>query len=80
MRPDDVIGAYDLALRHLYGEEIANATEIYHSRGWYYLNLAQRFPDGSIGAIGRANAYRKKQILAMAATLNGRYHDKTSAA
>lgn len=60
---------YRLALRLLYGNEIADKTELYYSRGWYYVKLAQRISDDSVGTSGIANGHRAKQLDAMTAEL-----------
>lgn len=67
---------YRYALRLIYGHEIADKTELYTALGWYYVNLAHRCPDGSVGPIGIASSYRAKQIQAMADTLLNRLRHK----
>lgn len=59
----EICNNYIDTLRLLYGDEIANKSNIYYIRGWFYINLAQRFDDGSVGSIGPATAHRKKQVI-----------------
>ena len=67
--PDNILHQYYEAVRLLHGEERAEKSDIYYSNGWYYINLASRFPDGSVGTINPPNAYRKSQVIEMTATL-----------
>jgi len=72
MTPDELCKAYRDELRRLYGDERADKSRADHHRGWYYINEARRWPDGSCGIIGAASAYRKQQVLEMLAVLQGR--------
>ena len=63
---------YKIALRKLYGNEICDKSNIYFSGGWCYVNLARRFPDGSIGTLGEADGYKAIALLEMAKVLERR--------
>lgn len=67
-----VIDNYRAELLRLYGEDIAANTKLYQSRGWHYLNMARRFNDGSVGVLGRASCYRKRQLIEMTENLRKR--------
>lgn len=71
--PQKIITDYCAAVRRLYGDEIADKSEIYHEHGWFYVNLAKKFPDGSIGVSGYvADAFRRKKIVEMTEALKKR--------
>lgn len=61
--------------RKVYGAKITLESEFYSDSGWCYINLARRFPDGSIGTIGAANAYKAKEVLKMAEELGKRVRE-----
>ena len=71
-KPQDVMDAYRAELRRLYGDEIAKETILYYKRGWYYLSMARRHRDGSVGAFTWTTPHRKKAILEMIENLRGR--------
>jgi hypothetical protein len=65
--------AYLDALRAVHGDEIADETRCDYDKGWFYIDLAQRFSDGSIGTGGGiATAYRKNNVLEMTEELTRR--------
>lgn len=64
--PEIIIKRYREALKKDFGKEIVDESEIrYLGYGWYLVNIARRYPDGSIGAHSELNPqrYRKKQLL-----------------
>lgn len=63
--PKELCSTYREELRRLYGNKIADESRIYYGHGWYYINVAKEYPDGSIGCIGPAHAYRKNRVVAM---------------
>lgn len=68
-----IISDYREALRALYGDKIADKSDVYYLRGWIHINLAQRFPDGSMGAIGEAdNGRRASKVIEMTQVLLNR--------
>jgi len=72
-----VTNDYREALRALYGDKIANKSNIYYSGGWIYINIAQKFPDGSIGAVGIAdNGRRASKVIEMTQVLLNRVKAK----
>lgn len=72
-----VITDFRGALRALYGDKIADNSNIYYSGGWIYINIAQRFPDGSIGATGEADKGRRaSQVIKMTQVLLNRAKEK----
>jgi len=70
--PQTLIDNYREALRACYGDEIADKSRIDYSKGWFYVALARRFPDGSIGIIDPANGKRAKRIIEMTQVLLNR--------
>ena len=70
--PEQVMDSYRAELGRLYGEDFADRTEFYYDRGWYYLNVAKRTPDGSVGVWGLPTCYRKRQIVKMTENLSKR--------
>lgn len=46
----------------VYGKDIAAESRCSYSKGWFLVKIAQRFPDKSVGIIGEARSYRKKEI------------------
>lgn len=72
MTPEELCNAYRAELARLYGKERARKSKVSYGRGWYYIDVAQHFADGSIGTIGPTPAYRKRQILEMLEGLRGR--------
>lgn len=66
MTPDELCAAYRDALRGLYGDERADASRIDCGHGWYYVNVATRWPDGSFGTGSRrAFCVRKADLIDM---------------
>ena len=63
MKPQEVMDAYRAELRRLYGDEIADKTKLAYGRGWYYLNVATKYRDGSVGAIGPGDPMRKAELI-----------------
>ncbi len=63
--PEQVLQNYREALRKVYGNEIADKSNLYYARGWYYFSVARKYPDGSVGADSIADGRRKKQIIEM---------------
>jgi len=72
MIPFEVMDEYRAALRDLYGDEIAQKTVLFYNKGWFYLNLAIRQSDGSVGAIGPAWPFRAKELQQKTITLRKR--------
>lgn len=75
-----ILAEYRDQIRRLCGEERAKKSLIEYDRGWYYIELARKFPDGSIGIISDikgASAYRKTQVLLMIKNLKKRQPDFT---
>ena len=42
MTPNELCQAYRNELRRLYGDQVADASRVDHTRGWYYIGLARR--------------------------------------
>lgn len=77
MKPEDqkVIDDYREALRTVHGSDIANFSELQYERGWFYLNVARKYSDGSIGtdtSIFGNIAYRRKQVIKRTENLKSR--------
>lgn len=56
----------------LHGEKIAAKSKAYYHSGWYYIQVARRFGDGSVGTIGSTSAYRAVSIREMIINLRQR--------
>ena len=65
---------YHKAVMGLYGNEICDNSTMYSDGGWCYVNLAKRFPDGSVGTISsiNTNATRPSKLIQMAEELERR--------
>ena len=74
--PEEILQDYREALRKLYGDEIADKSNFYYAKGWYYISVAQRYPDKSCGASSIAYSRRKRQIIEMTRTLLERVEAK----
>lgn len=72
MNEQEVMNAYRAELRRLYGDEVADKTELHYARGWYYLNIARKFRDGSVGTLGKADAMRGSWLVKMTENLRTR--------
>jgi len=60
-------------VRKLYGDEIADDSIAHHHRGWYYVNLARRYKDGSVGVWpGAIPAIRRVRLAEMVTELERR--------
>lgn len=70
--PTQICDAYRAQLRRLYGDESADESYVDYSGGWFYINVAKRFPDGSVGKLSPTRAYRKQKVLQMIARLEER--------
>ena len=70
--PETVLNNYREALRRFYGDAKADASELYYWKGWYYVKLARKCPDGSYLTPGIADGKRKRQVIEMTETLLGR--------
>lgn len=46
------------------GEDRCNASKVWYSHGWFYLKIASRYPDGTVGSHRPAEPLRKKDLLA----------------
>jgi hypothetical protein len=61
--PEQTINGYREQLRRLYGDDVADKSELHYNRGWYYVNIARTFEDGSVGVLGAREAVRQKELL-----------------
>jgi hypothetical protein len=66
---DRLCAEYRQELARLYGADRAEKSRVDYHGGWYYISTARRWPDGSVGTLGRTSAYREKQVREMLATL-----------
>ncbi len=69
---EQILQHYREALRKLYGNEIANRSELYYKNGWYYISVARKCPDGSYFTPSIADGRRKKLIIEMTNNLLSR--------
>ena len=67
MSPEEILKEYRKLLADLNGKDIARKSDLYYRSGWYYLNIARKFEDGSIGILGIPSCYRKRELLEMIA-------------
>ena len=58
------------------GEARGEASRAWYSRGWFYLKIATRYPDGSVGCHRSAEPLRKKDVLARIELLRQRLNYK----
>jgi len=73
MTPNELCQAYRNELRRLYGDQVADASRVDYGRGWYYIGVARRFGDGSVGQGGvMPDCYRKAQVEEMLSNLKKR--------
>ena len=63
LSPQYLCDALRNKLRAVFGNEIADESDISYHRGWFYFNQARKFSDGSVGTIHPAECYRKKTII-----------------
>jgi hypothetical protein len=71
--PAELIACYTSELARLYGDAIAQATELTYEHGWFYLQIGRRFDNGSIGVWPPIpHAYRRGAFEVMIATLRDR--------
>ena len=63
--PKQLIANYRMALEGVYGKEIADKSHIDYYRGWYYINVARQFSDGSVGTLSWAShrCFRAKELI-----------------
>lgn len=72
MTPQELIIAYLAEIARLYGAEVAHETVLVYEHVWFYLNIARRYSDGSVGAWPIGTSYRRTKLEAMLETLRGR--------
>lgn len=61
---DELCRLYREQVARLYGKERAAASRVFYDRGWFYIVIASRYPDGSIGLGGRLPVgQRKRQVV-----------------
>lgn len=66
MDPLEICIEYQRLLWRIYGREIAEASRVDYGRGWFYIGLAKRYQDGSVGNADMfVTTYRKKKVLEM---------------
>ena len=69
---DIILNNYREALRKLYGDAKADASNLYYKNGWYYVSVATKCPDGTYYTPSIADGRRKRQIIQMTETLLAR--------
>ena len=71
--PTMICALYRQQLWRVYGKEICEASRVDYGRGWFYIGLAKRYSDGSVGNADMfVQAYRKKAVLEMIDNLRKR--------
>lgn len=70
---NELIARCTAAVRAVYGESRAAKSEIYYSRGWFYVMIAREFPDGSVGRGGMLpDGLRYSKMMDLILELEGR--------
>jgi hypothetical protein len=62
---DEYVATLREEVRRNLGCRIAKNSTIRYERGWYYVNLARRFDDGSVGIIGFGRSMRETEFVAL---------------
>lgn len=74
--PGEICKFYRDALREVYGDAIADKSAVYYHYGWYYVDVARKFPDGSVGVGGTLpSGHRRKEMVLMIIELQKRADD-----
>ena len=61
---DDICYEYLNEIARTLGQDRADRSNVYWRGGWFYLNIASRWKDGSVGTAGRSpQCLRKKEVL-----------------
>ncbi len=60
-------------------QDILNKSQIYYDRGWAYLSIARKWPDGSVGVVGPATAVRLRELNRMAIELERKKEERDAA-
>lgn len=42
IEPEQILQNYREALRNAYGDEVADKSNLYYNRGWYYISVARK--------------------------------------
>lgn len=62
--PDQLCDRVRETIRRARGRDTEVASRVYYSHGWYYVGIARKFPDGSIGLGGvLPSALRRSQVI-----------------
>ena len=69
---EEVLSNYREAIRKLYGDAKADASNLYYRKGWYYISIALKCPDDTYYTPGIADGKRKSQIINMTNNLLAR--------
>ena len=69
---EQILHNYREALRKLYGDAKADTSNLYYRKGWYYVSIATKCPDGTYYTPGIADGRRKKQLVEMTNNLLSR--------
>ncbi len=74
LSPAELCEAYREALRKRFDAQIAGKSRVDYRRGWFYIQKARRYTDGSVGTVawGAIPAYRRPQFEQMTASLLSR--------
>ncbi|MCP4537709.1 MAG: hypothetical protein GY832_11225 [Chloroflexi bacterium] len=72
MTPEELCQTYRAELRRVYGDERAQKSRVDYHRSWYYINVARKYEDGSIGPYGIAPAFRKSKVIELIRNLRKR--------
>lgn len=71
--PTEVCALYKKQLWRVYGKEICEASRVDYGRGWFYIGLAKRYSDGSVGNADMfVQTHRRKKVLEMIGILSQR--------
>lgn len=63
MTAEEICQEYLKEIARTLGEDRGNASKVWYSHGWFYLKIASRYQDGSVGCHHEAYPLRKSVLL-----------------
>lgn len=64
MTTDEICQQYLKEIARTLGGDRGDASKTWYSHGWFYLKIASRYSDGSVGSHREAETLRKSDVLA----------------
>jgi hypothetical protein len=74
-KPESILNDYREAIRLVLGDMVADRSHLTYRKGWYYVELARTFADGSCGTISSIHgpdAIRGKEMIERTSNLLNR--------